>query len=271
MRTTLMPAPKALPQSRQRPFETARYIPRSRQFTGVKKSFIGSGVRYDLAMAPTGDAKKDKVNRQYMRELITDHVSGRLKVAPEHTSDQVLQCMRKPSFEQFRQFKRIFDKVNEEAGLRQQLIPYFISSHPACHEEQMAELAAITKQLDFHLEQVQDFTPTPMTVATEIYYSGYHPYTGERVYTARSEKEKLAQRQFFFWWKPDTRQSIVNELRKMHRPDLIQSLYGNKAFASKESGQFNKDKKQDSRESSKVSRDKRNKKSSNQKYKKTKP
>lgn len=205
---------------------------------GVKKSFIGSGVRYDLAMAPTGDAKKDKVNRQYMRELITDHVSGRLKVAPEHTSDQVLQCMRKPSFEQFRQFKRIFDKVNEEAGLRQQLIPYFISSHPACHEEQMAELAAITKQLDFHLEQVQDFTPTPMTVATEIYYSGYHPYTGERVFTARSEKEKLAQRQFFFWWKPDTRQSIVNELRKMHRPDLIQSLYGNKAFASKESGQF---------------------------------
>lgn len=238
---------------------------------GVKKSFIGSGVRYDLAMAPTGDAKKDKVNRQYMRELITDHVSGRLKVAPEHTSDQVLQCMRKPSFEQFRQFKRIFDKVNEEAGLRQQLIPYFISSHPACHEEQMAELAAITKQLDFHLEQVQDFTPTPMTVATEIYYSGYHPYTGERVFTARSEKEKLAQRQFFFWWKPDTRQSIVNELRKMHRPDLIQSLYGNKAFASKESGQFNKDKKQDSRESSKASRDKRNKKSSNQKYKKTKP
>ncbi len=238
---------------------------------GVKKSFIGSGVRYDLAMAATGDAKKDKVNRQYMRELITDHVSGRLKVAPEHTSDQVLQCMRKPSFEQFRQFKRIFDKVNEESGLRQQLIPYFISSHPACHEEQMAELAAITKQLDFHLEQVQDFTPTPMTVATEIYYSGYHPYTGERVFTARSEKEKLAQRQFFFWWKPDTRQSIVNELRKMHRPDLIQSLYGNKAFASKESGQFNKDKKQDSRESSKVSRDKRNKKSSNQKYKKTKP
>lgn len=235
---------------------------------GIKKSFIGSGVRYDLAMAPTGDAKKDKVNRQYMRELITDHVSGRLKVAPEHTSDQVLQCMRKPSFEQFKQFKRIFDKVNEEAGLRQQLIPYFISSHPACHEEQMAELAAITKQLDFHLEQVQDFTPTPMTVATEIYYSGYHPYTGERVFTARSEKEKLAQRQFFFWWKPDTRQSIVNELRKMHRPDLIQSLYGNKAFASKESGQFNKDKKQDSRESSKASRDKRNKKSSNHKYKK---
>lgn len=199
---------------------------------GVRKSFVGSGVRYDLAMAPTGDAGKDDVNRQYLRELITDHVSGRLKVAPEHTSDEVLMCMRKPGFGQFRKFKRIFDRVNGEAGLRQQLIPYFISSHPACHEEQMAELAAITKELDFHLEQVQDFTPTPMTLATEIYYTGYHPYTGEKVYTARTEKEKLAQRQFFFWWKPEARQGIVNELRKMHRPDLIQALYGGHAAAT---------------------------------------
>lgn len=234
---------------------------------GVKKSFIGSGVRYDLAMAPTGDPKKDKVNRQYIRELITNHVSGRLKVAPEHTSDQVLQCMRKPSFEQFRQFKRIFDKVNEEAGLRQQLIPYFISSHPACHEEQMAELAAITKKLDFHLEQVQDFTPTPMTVATEIYYSGYHPYTGEKIYTARSEKEKLAQRQFFFWWKPDTRQSIINELRKMHRPDLIQALYGNRSFVNNEGGRDNKETNRRGKNGMKTDRPIKYKKSSNPKHK----
>lgn len=192
---------------------------------GVKKSFIGSGVRYDLAMATAGDAKTDETNRRYIRELITDHVSGRLKVAPEHTSDEVLMCMRKPSFEQFKKFKRIFDRTNEEAGLRQQLIPYFISSHPACREEHMAELAAITKGLHFQLEQVQDFTPTPMTVATEIYYSGYHPYTGEKVFTARSEKEKLAQRQFFFWYKPESRTSIISELKKMHRPDLIQALY----------------------------------------------
>ena len=192
---------------------------------GVKKSFIGSGVRYDLAMAQSGNTQIDETNRRYMRELITDHVSGRLKVAPEHTSDQVLNCMRKPGFEQFRKFKRIFDKVNADAGLRQQLIPYFISSHPACTEENMAELAAITKDLNFHLEQVQDFTPTPMTVATEIYYTGYHPYTGEKVYTARSEKQKLAQRQFFFWYKPEARQSILAELRKMHRQDLIQALY----------------------------------------------
>lgn len=192
---------------------------------GVKKSFIGSGVRYDLAMAPSGNADTDAINRRYLRELITNHVSGRLKVAPEHTSGDVLTCMRKPDFEQFRKFKRIFDKTNAEAGLRQQLIPYFISSHPGCREEHMAELAAITKDLDFQLEQVQDFTPTPMTVATEIYYTGYHPYTGEKVYTARTEKEKLAQRQFFFWWKPETRPSILAELRKMNRPDLIQALY----------------------------------------------
>lgn len=173
-------------------------------------------------------------NRNYLRELIENHVSGRLKVAPEHTSSRVLEQMRKPDFEQFRKFKRIFDRVNREAGLRQQLIPYFISSHPGCREEDMAELAAITKGLDFHLEQVQDFTPTPMTVATEIYYSGYHPYTGEKVFTARSEKEKLAQRQFFFWYKPEAREQICSELRKMGRPDLIHELYGQNVPAGRE-------------------------------------
>lgn len=192
---------------------------------GVKKSFIGSGVRYDLVMHPTGNSKIDENNRKYIKELITDHVSGRLKVAPEHTSDAVLDCMRKPEFDRFREFKKIFDKVNREAGLKQQLIPYFISSHPGCREENMAELAAITKDLNFQLEQVQDFTPTPMTLATEIYYTGYHPYTGEKVYTARTQKEKLAQRQFFFWWKPESKPSILAELRKMKRQDLIQILY----------------------------------------------
>ena len=105
--------------------------------------------------------KTNQSTKEYTRELITRHVSGRLKVAPEHTSDKVLYLMRKPPFEQFYEFKRIFDKINKEAGLRQQIIPYFISSHPGCTEEDMAELAVITKKLDFHLEQVQDFTPTP--------------------------------------------------------------------------------------------------------------
>lgn len=209
---------------------------------GVKKSFIGSGVRYDLAMAPADNAEVNATNREYMRDLVVSHVSGRLKVAPEHTSDTVLNCMRKPSFSQFRQFKKFFDKVNEEEGLRQQLIPYFISSHPACREVDMAELAAITKGLNFHLEQVQDFTPTPMTLATEIYYTGYHPYTGEKVFTAHTEKEKLAQRQFFFWYKPEYRESILSELRRLHRPDLIRALYPNNTISNNKSKKSNTNK-----------------------------
>ena len=157
-------------------------------------------------------------------------MSGRLKVAPEHTSDSVLNIMRKPSFELFRKFKGVFDDVNRKCGLKQQLIPYFISSHPGCTELDMAELAVETKELDFHLEQVQDFTPTPMTVATEIYYSGYHPYTGERIFTARTQQEKLAQRRYFFWYDKTYRPEIMNSLRKMHRPDLIAKLFDRPSF-----------------------------------------
>ncbi len=191
----------------------------------VKKSFIGSGVRYDLSMHHTGDRKIDATNREYNIELIRDHVSGRLKVAPEHTEDRVLEVMRKPSFSQFYDFKKIFDKVNREYGLRQQLIPYFISSHPGCHETDMAELAIKTRNLDFHLEQVQDFTPTPMTVATEIYYTGYHPYTGEKIFTATRPEEKLAQRQYFFWYDKAYRRGIETSLRRLHRPDLLARLF----------------------------------------------
>lgn len=165
---------------------------------GIKKSFIGSGVRYDLLLHQSKDAGTNKNTQEYTRELIARHVSGRLKVAPEHTSERVLNIMRKPPFSQFGEFKKIFDRINREEGLRQQLIPYFISSHPGCKEEDMAELAVITKRLDFHLEQVQDFTPTPMTVATEAWYTGFHPYTLEPVFSAKTQREKLAQRQFFF-------------------------------------------------------------------------
>lgn len=193
----------------------------------VKKSFIGSGVRYDLSMHPTGDAEVDRTNRKYNEELITSHVSGRLKVAPEHTSDEVLKIMRKPSFSLFHKFKRMFDDVNRRTGMKQQLIPYFISSHPGCRAEDMALLAAETKDLNFHLEQVQDFTPTPMTLATEIYYSGYHPYTGEKVYTAVSKDQKLEQRKFFFWYDPAYRADITRTLHKIGRPDLIGKLFGN--------------------------------------------
>ena len=192
---------------------------------GIKKSFIGSGVRYDLLLHKTNDKETDEGIRKYTEELIKRHVSGRLKVAPEHTSSKVLYLMRKPPFEQFYQFKKIFDKINKEAGLKQQIIPYFISSHPGCTEEDMAELAVITKQLDFHLEQVQDFTPTPMTISTEAWYTGYHPYTLEPVFSAKTPREKLAQRMFFFWYKPEERQKIIAELKKIGRKDLINKLY----------------------------------------------
>ena len=192
---------------------------------GIKKSFIGSGVRYDLLLHNYKDERLNKAAREYTRELIMNHVSGRLKVAPEHTSDNVLRLMRKPSFSQFGEFKKIFDQINKQHNLKQQIIPYFISSHPGCKEEDMAELAVLTKQMDFHLEQVQDFTPTPMTVSTEAWYTGFHPYTLEEVFSAKSPKEKLAQRQFFFWYKPEEQQSILKELRRIGRPDLINRLY----------------------------------------------
>ena len=192
----------------------------------VKKSFIGSGVRYDLLLYRSKDEAANRAAAEYTRELITRHVSGRLKVAPEHTSDTVLRLMRKPSFSQFYEFKRIFDRINREAGLHQQIIPYFISSHPGCREADMAELAVKTKRLDFHLEQVQDFTPTPMTVATEMWYTGYDPYTLEPVFSAKSAKEKQAQRQYFFWYKPEERRSITQSLRRIGRSDLIKELFG---------------------------------------------
>lgn len=200
---------------------------------GIKKSFIGSGVRYDLLLHNAKDEKTNHSTQEYTRELIKNHVSGRLKIAPEHTSDRVLYLMRKPSFKQFYQFKRIFDKINKEENLRQQIIPYFISSHPGCKEEDMAELAVITKDLDFHLEQVQDFTPTPMTVSTEAWYSGYDPYTLEPVFSAKTLREKLAQRQFFFWYKPEERRNIEKELKRIGRIDLIGKLYDNKPFRGK--------------------------------------
>ena len=194
--------------------------------TGIRHSYIGSGVRYDLLLHRSSDEATNRSAAEYTRELIERHVSGRLKVAPEHVADRVLQLMRKPSFQQFRDFKRIFDRINKECNLNQQIIPYFISSHPGCHEEDMAELAAITKRLDFHLEQVQDFTPTPMTISTEAWYTGYDPYTLKPVFSARTPEEKLRQRQYFFWYKPEMRRDIERSLRALGRIDLIKKLWG---------------------------------------------
>jgi uncharacterized radical SAM protein YgiQ len=162
------------------------------QLPYVKHAFVGSGIRYDL------------MSEAYARQLITRHVSGRLKVAPEHCADKVLRIMRKPSWENYLRFRQLFLRINDEAGLRQQLIPYFISSHPGCTKQEMQALADETKRMHYRPEQVQDFTPTPMTLSTTMFYTGIDPYTGQKVYVARTAEEKKEQNQYFFWYKKKT-------------------------------------------------------------------
>lgn len=193
----------------------------------VKKAFVGSGIRYDL-LVDSYNKKNDGSLDEYMEQVVTCHISGRLKVAPEHTSDATLKVMRKPSFKHFHEFKKKYDKINKKHGLNQPLIPYFISSHPGSQLEDMANLAAETKDMGFKLEQVQDFTPTPMTVATIIYYTGLHPYTLQPVYTAKSPKEKKKQHLFFFWHKRENHQEIRDRLQSIGREDLIEKLISDK-------------------------------------------
>ncbi|MDR4508170.1 MAG: YgiQ family radical SAM protein [Candidatus Brocadiaceae bacterium] len=190
----------------------------------VKKAFVGSGIRHDL-LTKNYNKKADGSIYDYMTQLITRHVSGRLKVAPEHTSPVILKIMRKPSFEHFKEFKRMFDRIDKQYGLNQQLVPYFISSHPGCKDEDMATLAAETRELGFHLEQVQDFTPTPMTVATVMYYSGYHPYTLKECYVPKSIREKKEQHRFFFWYRKENQDWIRKKLFELKKPDVLKKLF----------------------------------------------
>ncbi len=190
----------------------------------VKKAFVSSGLRYDLMFDPRSTHSKE--DETYVEQLVTHHVSGRLKVAPEHTEDEVLKFMRKPAFHYFETFKKRFEEVSKKKNLRQEIIPYFISSHPGCTPEDMAKLAVKTKSLGYKLEQIQDFTPTPMTVATEIYYSGFHPYTLKPVKTAITLDEKTRQRNFFFWYKPENKAFIRNHLSKMKMFDTMKDLFG---------------------------------------------
>jgi uncharacterized radical SAM protein YgiQ len=192
----------------------------------VKKAFVASGIRYDLLIGK--DAKQEQENHydEYVEELVSKHVSGRLKIAPEHTSDEVLKVMRKPSFKYFYAFKEKFDRVCQKAGLPQQLIPYFISSHPGSTAEDMAHLACETKDAGFKLEQVQDFTPTPMTVATVIYYSGFHPYTLKKMHTARTAEEKKEQHRFFFWHKKENQEWIRRTLEGLNKSEWVDKLLG---------------------------------------------
>jgi uncharacterized radical SAM protein YgiQ len=193
----------------------------------IKKAFVTSGIRYDLLVRRPNNQKEDPSHQKYLNQLIHHHVSGRLKVAPEHTSDEVLKIMRKPSFKYFYKFKEKFDHISTQVGLNQQIIPYFISSHPGSTLESMADLACKTKDLGFRLEQVQDFTPTPLTLATVIYYSGIHPYTLKPVYSAKTKFEKLEQNRFFFWYKEDIKPWIKKTLKRLDRPDLLKKLFLN--------------------------------------------
>lgn len=195
---------------------------------GVKKIFVSSGVRYDLILCGDEARRRKYSCGEYAEKLVRDHVSGRLKVAPEHTSTRVLKLMRKPSYDLFRKFRKLFDAISEQAGLKQQIIPYFISSHPGSGPEDMAELAAETSAEGFKLEQVQDFTPTPMTLSSVIYYCGFDPYTGEKIYSAKSKRDREEQRSFFFWYKDENREKIKSSLRKMGREDLIKKIFGRK-------------------------------------------
>lgn len=198
---------------------------KARKHEAVKHCFIGSGIRYDLCLNDTGEKRVNQINNEYLETVIRHHVSGRFKVAPEHSSPAVLKLMRKPPFQLFHELKEKFDTLNSRNGLKQQIIPYFISSHPGCKPGDMAELAIATKQLDFRLEQVQDFTPTPMTLATTMYYSGYHPYSLKKVFIPKSEDEKKLQNMFFFWYKKEFKPQIINALNRMKRPDLIKRIY----------------------------------------------
>ena len=168
---------------------------------GIKKAFIGSGVRYDL-LFPEWNPGAGKAENEYLEELIKGHVSGRLKVAPEHTSSGVLNQMRKPPFSLFKKLKNRFIQISDAADMKYELIPYFISSHPGCSDTDMKELAEEVKSLGIKPEQVQDFTPTPMTLSTLIYYTGKDPYTGKKLYVARNSEEKKRQKEYFFWYKP---------------------------------------------------------------------
>jgi uncharacterized radical SAM protein YgiQ len=195
----------------------------ARTVKGIKKISIGSGIRYDLVI--------DKDNKQvapssleYLEELVTHHVSGRLKVAPEHTSEKILKLLRKPSFTLFIHLHDRFAAICDKNGLNQQLIPYFISSLPACGPDEMADLAVQTRKLNMNLEQVQDFTPTPMTLASVMFYTGLDPYTLEKIYIPRSIKDKKIQQLFFFLFDKKKRSELKTELYKIKRSDIIKLL-----------------------------------------------
>lgn len=165
---------------------------------GVKHVTIGSGIRYEMLLPQSKEEDLNNGQSKYLHQIVNKHVSGRLKVAPEHTDAEVLKLMRKPEFDKFIEFLDRFNQENRKCGKNQQLIPYLIGSHPGCTVEKMAELSRLTQKLHLLTDQVQDFTPTPMTFSTAMYYLGYNPYDGKKVHIAKSIEERKKQHDFFF-------------------------------------------------------------------------
>ena len=184
-----------------------------RRVPGVKKVFIRSGVRFDYVMADR--------SREFLHELVKHHVSGQLRVAPEHVSDQVLYYMGKPRHEVYQSFLKAFEQENKKAGQEQYAVPYFMSSHPGCTLKEAVKLAEYVRDLGFTPEQVQDFYPTPSTLSTCMYYTGIHPLTKEKVYVPRDPHEKEIQRALMQYKNPANRALVMEGLRRAGREDLI--------------------------------------------------
>ena len=197
-----------------------------RRLPGVKKVFVRSGIRFDYVVA---DRK-----RTFLNELVQHHVSGQLRVAPEHVSDQVLSCMGKPPHAVYETFLKEYEKANERTGKKQYAVPYFMSSHPGCTVKEAVKLAEYVRDLGFTPEQVQDFYPTPSTLSTCMYYTGIHPLTGEKVYVPRSTREKAIQRALMQYKNPQNRELVLEGLRMAGRTDLIG--YGPKCLIRPEGG-----------------------------------
>ncbi len=184
---------------------------KARKVKGVKHLFVGSGVRYDLAQADR------KNGDRYVKALVQHHVSGQLKVAPEHVCEPVLRIMKKPGVSSFERFRKDFARFSREAGKEQYLVPYFISSHPGASLEEAAELMEYLQRNGWKPRQVQDFMPTPMTLASDIFWSGLHPVTGEPVHVARGMEEKRMQKALLRWADPASRPLVKKALRKLGR------------------------------------------------------
>ena len=184
-----------------------------RAVPGVKKVFIRSGVRFDYVVAD-----QDKT---FLHELVKHHVSGQLRVAPEHVSEEVLKFMGKPSHNVYREFLKEYEKANAETGKKQYAVPYFMSSHPGCTLKEAVRLAEYVRDLGFTPEQVQDFYPTPSTLSTCMYYTGIHPLTGEPVYVPKNPHEKAIQRALMQYKNPANRALVLEGLKKAGRMDLV--------------------------------------------------